>query len=116
MDTIIGERGLRISGGERQRLAVARAIIKNSPIFLLDEPTANLDALTEKGLLEELFSIIQKKSLLLITHRLSGLDRMDEIIVLHEGRIVERGSHYDLLKTAGLYSKMWKLQMNGMGK
>jgi ATP-binding cassette subfamily C protein CydCD len=109
-ETIIGERGFRLSAGQRQRLAVARAFVKNAPIFLLDEPTANLDPITEKNLLDKLFPLMSGRSLLLITHRLVGLENMDEILVLDQGRIVERGSHADLLISGGLYRRLWDLQ------
>jgi len=109
-ETIIGERGFRLSGGERQRLAITRAFLKNAPIFLLDEPTANLDPLTERNLLDMFFSLTQGQSLLLITHRLVGLENMDEILVLDHGRIIERGAHADLLALGGLYRRLWDLQ------
>jgi len=109
-DTRIGEQGLRLSGGERQRLAIARAILKNAPILILDEPTANLDPLTEQQVLENLFALMKQKTSLLITHRLVGLDRVDEILVLDRGRIVERGHHDDLLASNGLYRRLWDLQ------
>jgi ABC-type multidrug transport system fused ATPase/permease subunit len=109
-DTMIGEQGLRLSGGERQRLAIARALLKDAPILILDEPTANLDPITEKQVLETLFAVMKQKTSLLITHRLIGLENMDEIIVLDHGRIVERGRHDELLKSEGVYRRLWDLQ------
>ncbi|MBW7919954.1 MAG: thiol reductant ABC exporter subunit CydD [Anaerolineales bacterium] len=109
-DTFIGEQGLRLSGGERQRLAIARALIKDAPILILDEPTANLDPLTEKQALETLFGLMKRKTSLLITHRLAGLENVDEILVMDRGRIVERGTHAELLARAGLYRRLWDLQ------
>jgi thiol reductant ABC exporter CydC subunit len=108
--TFIGEQGLRLSGGERQRLAIARALLKDAPIFIFDEPTANLDPLTEKQVLQTLFETMRGKTSLLITHRLIGLENMDEILVLDEGCIVERGTHSELLAKAGLYRRLWDLQ------
>jgi ATP-binding cassette subfamily C protein CydCD len=110
-DTLIGEQGLRLSGGERQRLAIARAIIKDAPILILDEPTANLDPLTEKQVLETLFSLMKQKTSLLITHRLVGLNNVDEILVMDHGHIVERGTQDQLMQADGLYRRMWELQM-----
>jgi ATP-binding cassette subfamily C protein CydCD len=107
-ETRIGEQGVRLSGGERQRLAVARALLKNAPILLLDEPTANLDLLTEKAVLETLLAA--GRTTLLITHRLVGMERMDEILVLDEGRIVGRGRHDELVCAGGLYRRLWDLQ------
>jgi ATP-binding cassette, subfamily C, bacterial CydCD len=109
-ETVIGERGFRLSGGERQRLAIARALLKDAPIFLLDEPTANLDPLTERYILETLFSLAHTRSLLLITHRLVGLENMDEILVLDQGRIVERGTQGELLARGGLFRLLWDFQ------
>jgi ATP-binding cassette subfamily C protein CydCD len=109
-DTLIGEQGLRLSGGERQRLAIARAIIKDAPILIFDEPTANLDALTERQVLEMLFALMQRKTSLLITHRLVGLENANEILVLNHGQIVERGGHQTLLNQQGLYHRLWSLQ------
>ncbi|MGZ6346709.1 MAG: thiol reductant ABC exporter subunit CydC, partial [Anaerolineales bacterium] len=109
-ETIIGERGFRLSGGERQRLAIARAVLKNAPILLLDEPTANLDPLTERQFLDTLFQQTRFKSLLLITHRLVGLENVDEILVFDHGRLVESGSHDQLLAKHGLYRRLWDFQ------
>ncbi len=109
-DTWIGEQGLLLSGGERQRLAIARAILKDAPILLLDEPTANLDAITARDVLETIFTALADRATLLITHRLSGLERADEILVLRAGRVVERGTHADLLRAAGYYARLWALQ------
>ncbi len=109
-DTLIGEQGLRLSGGERQRLAIARVLIKDAPILILDEPTANLDPLTERDALKTLFGLMKNKTTLLITHRLVGLENVEEILVMNRGRIVERGTHADLLAREGLYRRLWDLQ------
>ncbi len=109
-DTFIGEQGLRLSGGERQRLAIARALLKDAPILIFDEPTANLDSQTEKQVLGTLFDLMRSKTSLLITHRLVELETVDEILVMDNGRIVERGTHGKLLTRAGLYRRLWDLQ------
>lgn len=110
LDTWVGEHGLRLSGGERQRLAVARALLRDTSCVILDEPTANLDAVTEAGLVARLLTVFDDKTLLWITHRLVGMDRMDEIVVLDDGSIIERGSHQELIKSGGHYARLWELQ------
>lgn len=110
LDTWIGEHGLGLSGGERQRLAVARAILKDAPILILDEATANLDAVTEQAVLHALQTAMRGRSTLIITHRLVGLEDAAEILVLHQGRIVESGQHHELLQVTGRYRRMWDLQ------
>jgi ATP-binding cassette subfamily C protein CydCD len=106
-DTWVGEYGLRLSGGERQRLAVARALLKDAPVLILDEPTANLDPVTARALLDATRGLMSGRSVLSISHDLMGLDEADEVLVLREGTIVERGRHADLLARAGFYRRMW---------
>jgi thiol reductant ABC exporter CydC subunit len=109
-DTWIGEGGVRLSGGERQRIAITRSLLKNTPILILDEPTANLDALTEREVTKTLYGLIKGRTTLIITHRLVGLEKVNQILVMREGRIIERGRHDDLIQAGGFYHRMWKLQ------
>ena len=109
-DTLVGEQGLKLSGGERQRLAIARALLKDAPIILFDEATANLDPVTERDVLQAIRSLMQQRTTLMITHRLVGLELVDEILVLNAGRVIERGTHADLLQLNGVYRRMWNLQ------
>jgi ABC-type multidrug transport system fused ATPase/permease subunit len=113
-DTWIGEQGLQLSAGQRQRLAIARAVLRNAPLLILDEPTANLDALTERKVMASLRALMAERTTLLITHRLVGLEAADEILVLREGRIVERGRHHELLQMGGVYYRMWELQKQNL--
>lgn len=114
LDTWIGERGLKLSGGERQRVAVARALLRDAPLLLLDEPTANLDAITEQRLLATLRQAGVGRSVIHVTHRLAGLESMDEIVVLQEGRACERGTHAELLASGGVYAQMWQIQRESL--
>jgi len=109
-DTQVGERGAQVSGGQRQRLALARALLADPPVLLLDEPTANLDSITEQALVGSLLRATEGRTTLLITHRLVGLDAVDEVVVLDRGRVVQRGRHADLVRSAGLYRRLWELE------
>ena len=112
-DTMVGERGLKLSGGEKQRVAIARAILKRPSIFLFDEATSALDSRTEKEIQASLNEVSKARTTLVIAHRLSTIVDADEILVLSEGQIVERGRHSDLLLQDGLYRQMWDRQSKG---
>lgn len=110
LDTVIGRDGQLLSGGERQRLAIARALLKEAPVLLLDEPTAGLDPAAEQQVMAAIYGMPKNKSLILITHRLIGLEDMDEILVIDNGRIVERGTWNQLYEQQGLFYRMIRLQ------
>ncbi|HKK04976.1 MAG TPA: thiol reductant ABC exporter subunit CydC [Gammaproteobacteria bacterium] len=105
-DSYVGEAGLKLSGGQARRLAIARALLKDAPIMILDEPTEGLDAATERRVMDSLLSAATGRTLVLITHRLKGLEHMDEIAVMDEGQIVERGTHGTLMAASGRYRQM----------
>jgi len=114
-DSVVGERGIKLSGGQRQRIAIARAILKDAPILILDEATSSLDSHTENHIQESLNLLIADRSttIIAIAHRLSTLKHMDRIIVLDKGKIIEDGTHEELLKTGGYYQSMWNMQAGG---
>jgi ATP-binding cassette subfamily B multidrug efflux pump len=112
-DTVIGERGIRLSGGQRQRIALARAILKDAPILVLDEATSALDSEVEAAILETLYGVMQGKTVIAIAHRLSTIAHMDRIAVLDAGRILELGTHDELLLNNGLYARLWARQSGG---
>jgi ATP-binding cassette subfamily B protein len=114
-DTIVGERGLKLSGGQRQRVAIAQAMAKRAPILVLDEATSALDSESEHLVQEALWRLMEESTALVIAHRLSTIARMDRIVVLDQGRIVEEGTHQDLLRhgEAGMYRRLWRHQSGG---
>jgi ATP-binding cassette, subfamily B, heavy metal transporter len=112
-DAIVGERGLKLSGGEKQRVAIARTLLKNPPVLIFDEATSALDSANERAIQAELRSAAQGKTALVIAHRLSTVVDAHQIIVLEHGRVVERGAHAELLALGGRYAEMWRLQQSG---
>jgi ATP-binding cassette, subfamily B, bacterial len=109
-DTVVGERGVKLSGGEKQRIAIARAVLKNPPILIFDEATSALDPVAERAIQSELERIAQNRTTLVIAHRMSTIVHADDILVLEHGRVVERGAHHELLERRGIYARMWAIQ------
>jgi len=112
-NTLVGERGVKLSGGQRQCIAIARAMLKNAPILIFDEATSSLDSVTESYVQQSLPSLMQNKTTIIIAHRLSTLYYMDRILVFNGGKIVEDGSHSELISFNGHYKKLWNVQVNG---
>ncbi len=109
-ETLVGERGLKLSGGEKQRVAIARAMLKNPPILVFDEATSSLDSNAEQAILVAMRELAEHRTSLVIAHRLSTIVDADEIVVLDHGAVVERGTHRELLHAGGLYAQLWTLQ------
>nr|WP_315594319.1 ABC transporter ATP-binding protein/permease [uncultured Cupriavidus sp.] len=115
-DTPVGERGLKLSGGEKQRVAIARTLLKNPPILVFDEATSALDSRTEQAIQAELMRLAQNRTTLLIAHRLSTVVHADQILVMDHGRIIERGTHAELMRANGRYAEMWQIQARNAAK
>jgi ABC-type multidrug transport system fused ATPase/permease subunit len=111
-DTMIGERGVTLSGGQRQRITIARAIIRDAPILVLDEPSAGLDAESEQLVFDALRYLMQGRTSIVIAHRLATVRSADVIFVVDDGRVIEQGTHGELIKLGGLYSRLYELQFS----
>jgi ATP-binding cassette subfamily B multidrug efflux pump len=112
-DTPVGESGVKLSGGQRQRIAIARIFLKDAPILVLDEATSALDSEVEAAIQESLYALMSGKTVVAIAHRLSTIAAMDRLVVLDQGRIVETGSHAELLRKGGIYADLWSRQSGG---
>lgn len=112
-DTLVGERGIKLSGGQRQRVVIARAMLKNAPILVLDEATSALDSESEELIQDALWKLMEGRTAIVIAHRLSTIQRMDRIIVMNDGAIIEQGSHRELIRQNGTYARLWQKQSGG---
>jgi ATP-binding cassette subfamily B multidrug efflux pump len=112
-DAHVGERGVKLSGGQRQRIAIARVMLKDAPILLLDEATSALDSEVEAAIQHSLYQLMRGKTVIAIAHRLSTIMAMDRLIVMDQGKIVEQGTHQELLALDGLYARLWEHQSGG---
>ncbi|TIT84730.1 MAG: ATP-binding cassette domain-containing protein, partial [Mesorhizobium sp.] len=109
----VGDRGVKLSGGQRQRIAIARVMLKDAPILILDEATSALDSEAEAAIQENLYKLMQGKTVIAIAHRLSTIAAMDRLVVMDKGRIIEEGSHEELVTKGGLYAQLWQRQSGG---
>ena len=112
-DAHVGERGVTLSGGQRQRIAIARVLLKDAPILVLDEATSALDSEVEASIQQSLYKLMEGKTVIAIAHRLSTIAAMDRLIVFDEGKIIEQGTHHQLLEKNGVYTKLWGHQSGG---
>ena len=113
LDAQVGERGVKLSGGQRQRIAIARVLLKDAPILILDEATSALDSEVEAAIQESLDNLMQNKTVIAIAHRLSTIASMDRLVVMDQGRIIEQGTHQELLAKQGVYASLWERQTGG---
>jgi ATP-binding cassette subfamily B protein len=111
--SLVGERGVKLSGGQRQRIAIARVVVKNAPVLILDEATSSLDSITEQAIQDTLNDVMQDKTVIVVAHRLSTIAHLDRILVFDQGRIVEDGTHVELLSQKGAYHQLWSRQAGG---
>ena len=112
LDTLLTEQGANLSGGQRQRLALARALLHDSPVYIFDEATSNIDVESENDIMEEIHRLAREKTVILISHRLANVTGADNIYVVEKGRVVEYGTHYELLEKRGAYAALWNAQQS----